>query len=289
MTRPISFTYRSLQSLPLEAPGRAQDKNERGRVLAVIGSPEVPGAAILSGEACLRAGAGKIQIALDAQMCPALGMAFPECGVIPLETRACDFESLIEACAKADAVLIGPGLTDGDTTRKVVHTLLSTQSEAALVIDALALNALVDAPPTSRRRVVITPHHGELANMTGKDKSVIDMDPLGSARRVAAQMGCLIVLKDATTHVVAPDGTAWVHQEGVPGLGTSGSGDVLAGMLTGLIASGVDENHAALWSVATHAEAGRKLSNDVAVTGFLARDLLQPIPSLLHPKRSKSA
>ena len=167
-----------------------------------------------------------------------------------------------------------------------MHALLSMQSDATLVIDALALKTLADAPPTNRRRIVITPHHGELADMTGQEKSVIDIDPLGSARGTAAKMGCLIILKDATTYVVAADGTAWVHHEGVPGLGTSGSGDVLAGMLTGLIASGIDENHAALWSVATHAEAGRELSNEVAVTGFLARDLLHLISSLLHPKLS---
>lgn len=289
MTHPVSFNYDSLQLPPFKASDKGRDKNERGRVLAVIGSLNVPGAAILSGESCLRAGAGKVQIALDAQLCPTLGMAFPECGVIPLVSGKISGKELIEACAHADAVLIGPGLTDEDSTRDIVHTLLSAQSKAAFVIDALALRALVDAPPTTSHRIVITPHHGELADMTGQDKSVIDTDPLSSARTVAAQLGCLVVLKDATTYVVAPDGGAWVHREGVPGLGTSGSGDVLAGILTGLIASGIDENRAALWSVATHAEAGRKLSNEIAETGFLARELLNLIPNLLHPKSAKIA
>jgi ADP-dependent NAD(P)H-hydrate dehydratase len=129
--------------------------------------------------------------------------------------------------------------------------------------------------------LVLTPHHGEMATMLGVPRQSIDDDPPAAAGRVAARLGCHVILKNQTTLIAAPSSEQWLFQDGVAGLATAGSGDVLAGILTGLIARGADATTAALWSVWLHAAAGRALSKRIGSVGFLARELLGELPALL--------
>jgi len=132
---------------------------------------------------------------------------------------------------------------------------------------------------------VVTPHAGEMARLLDRDKALIEADPLAAAREAAAGLKGVVVLKGSETLVVSPDGRAWLHRGGVVGLATSGSGDVLAGIVGGLMARGAPPLAAAAWGVCVHAEAGRRLSVRVGPTGFLARELLDEIAGLIASAR----
>ncbi|RZJ45611.1 MAG: NAD(P)H-hydrate dehydratase, partial [Brevundimonas sp.] len=130
-------------------------------------------------------------------------------------------------------------------------------------------------------RTVLTPHAGEMAALLGRNKEAVRADPLDAARQAAALFQSVVVMKGATTFVVTPDGAAWRHDGGVAGLGTSGSGDVLAGAVGGLLARGAAPLAAALWGVALHAQAGADLAAAGAPLGFLARELPDRLPVVL--------
>jgi hydroxyethylthiazole kinase-like uncharacterized protein yjeF len=130
-------------------------------------------------------------------------------------------------------------------------------------------------------RMVLTPHAGEMAALTGLSKDEVLADPLAAARGAAQRLKAVIVMKGAVTHVVTPDGQAWRHEGGVKGLATSGSGDVLAGVICGLLARGAHPAQAAVWAVYLHARAGLRLSQRIGPLGFLARELLDEIAPAL--------
>ena len=127
----------------------------------------------------------------------------------------------------------------------------------------------------------MTPHAGEMAAILNRAKDDIRADPLGAAREAAAMFRSVVVMKGATTFVVSPDGAAWCHDGGVAGLGTSGSGDVLAGAIGGILARGAPPMVAALWGVVLHAQAGADLAAAGEPLGFLARDLPGRLPFVL--------
>lgn len=130
-------------------------------------------------------------------------------------------------------------------------------------------------------RVVLTPHAGEMAGMLGVDKDAVAADPEGTARRAAAMLHAVVALKGSCTVVAAPDGRAWSYGGGGVGLATSGSGDTLAGMVTGLLARGTEPEAALLWGVWLHGEAGRRLARTRGRVGFLARELLAEVPAIM--------
>jgi ADP-dependent NAD(P)H-hydrate dehydratase len=291
MSAAHTLTPEVLRQCPLPDPNRASDKNGRGRALVIAGSASVPGAAMLAGVAALRAGAGKIQFGVPRSIATALGIAFPECGLLCLEETEvgeplpAPAPALSEAVEHADAVLIGPGLMDAAGATNLVTAALDAKAEAMFVLDALALCHLRSCRNLVNRRrkpVVLTPHHGEMAMLLGIEKEAIAREPLRFALSTAAELGCIVVLKSEVTYIASPEGQAWEHLGGVIGLATAGSGDVLAGILVGLLARGASPVTAALWAVHTHATAGRQLSDEVAPVGFLAREILDLIPRTLE-------
>lgn len=289
----MSFTITSdvLRTMPLPQP-REGSKDERGQVLVIAGSIEVPGAAALAGTAALRAGAGKLQIATVRSAAVGLGLAVPEAMVIGLaETAdggvddAAAESRLLSTARKARAVLIGPGMTEGRATTSLTAALCSGASSSSFVLDAAAL---CDLRPHAREvrscegRSVITPHAGEMAQLLEKSREEIEADPLAAAHAAAELLGAVVVMKGAQSWIVGPDGTAWLYEGGGVGLATSGSGDVLAGLVAGLLARGADAMRAALWGVHLHSEAGRRLAERDGPLGFLARDLAGEVPAMLR-------
>jgi ADP-dependent NAD(P)H-hydrate dehydratase len=271
----------ALAECPLPAPG--QDKESRGRVLVLGGSASVPGAALLAGEAAMRAGAGKLQVATVASVALAMGIALPEAMVIALPEdpngEVMTAGARLEACAAdAGSVLVGPGMAGSDFLVSLIATL--SESRAVLVLDAGALDERL-APARPGRPFVLTPHAGELAQLCGVSREQVEQAPLAYATRLAARLSCVVVAKGADTFIVDATGQAWQHRGGVPGLGTSGSGDVLAGLIAGLAARGASALQAALWAVWLHAEAGRALSDAIGDLGFLAREISRPVPGLM--------
>lgn len=285
----MELTAELLRTLPLPRPEEGS-KDGRGSVLVVAGSVEVPGAALLSGLAALRSGAGKLQIATAKSAALHLALAIPEAMVIGLaETpdggidRAAAEKRLESVAERADAVLIGPGMTQGRATTSLTLSLCRDAS-SSFVIDAAALCELqeeADAVRSCRGRLVITPHAGEMAQLLGRSRDEIEADPLAAAHAAAELLRAVVVMKGAESHVVDPDGRSWLFRGGTVGLATSGSGDVLAGIVAGLLARGADPVEAALWGVYLHGEAGRLLACETGPLGFLARELAPKIPAIL--------
>jgi hydroxyethylthiazole kinase-like uncharacterized protein yjeF len=284
-----TLTADVLRRRPLPEPGPHSDKEKRGRVLMIGSCARVPGAALLSGTAALRAGAGKLQLAVPASLAVALGVAMPESGVIALEETAqgdpIGGDSLQKAATGADCVLLGPGLMEEEGAFAIARHLLAVDADPGFVLDAAALLrvlALRDDIGRRRDRVILTPHAGEMAALLGVDKHVVERDPEASARDLAGNLKCVVALKGSTTFVSDAHGSVWRNDHGAVGLGTCGSGDVLAGIIAGLLARGAGALDATLWGVFVHAHTGRRLTETVAPLGFLARELLPEIPKALH-------
>jgi ADP-dependent NAD(P)H-hydrate dehydratase len=290
MSAATAITAELLRRMPLPQPGADGDKDERGRVLVVAGSPEMPGGALLAGVAALRAGAGKLQIATAASIAPHLGLAVPEALVVGLPETASGglaaeaAELLLPRLRRCDTILIGPGMLDEEAVAALATRLLDASDGAAVVLDAAALLRPQELREPLRRqggRVVITPHAGEMARLVGMERREVVADPLGTARKAAALLQAVVALKGGSTHIVTPQGEAWVFSEGNVGLATSGSGDTLAGIIAGLLARGATPIQAAIWGVYLHGEAGNRLARARGYLGFLARELLAEVPGIM--------
>ena len=281
-----------LRRWPLPAPGPDVDKDGRGRVLLVAGSRELPGAALLAGEAALRAGCGKLCVATARCVATGLALALPEARVVGLpETAAGGLapegaEALAAVAGEADVLLIGPGLRDPAALGAFLQTLLRALPPATpVVLDALAIEVAPRHADAARHRLLLTPHAGEMATLLRVDKDAVLADPAACARDAARALGAQLLLKGARSHLAAPDGRAWRHDgppEGLPGLACSGSGDVLAGLIAGLAARGASPEQAAAWGVALHAMAARRLARRVGPIGYLARELAAEVPALMR-------
>ena len=277
----------TLRNWPLPPADDGADKEERGQVLVVAGSREIPGAAMLAATAALRAGAGKLTIATAQSIAPGLALLVPEARVIALpETPEGGLQAggaaLLETVAgRCSAVLIGPGLMGGEETCGFVDALLQQLKEVPVILDALAMDAVLHQPRFDQP-VLLTPHAGEMAHLSGQSKDEVLADPLTIAQAMARQRNAVVGLKGALTFIVSPEGAAWRHVSTTPGLGTSGSGDVLAGVIVGLAARGAPLTQAAAWGVVLHAQAGRRLAARQGRLGFLARELPGEIPAVMR-------
>lgn len=295
-------TSQLLRDWPLPMPGSEGDKEERGHVLVLGGSREMPGAVILAATAALRAGAGKLTVATGASVAQLVALAMPEARVIGLaETEAGGF--LPEAIARLDpladrvnAILIGPGMQDEAAAAELVHGLLERMQgsedgrNTAVVLDACAMGTLLHAPQgwaegeafRFQQPVILTPHCGEMAHLTSIEKCDIVAGPDARALTAAAAWNAVVALKGARTVIASPDGEMWQHEGGNVGLAISGSGDTLAGIIAGLAARGATLEQAACWGVALHARAGERLAERMGVLGYLAREIPNEIPALLE-------
>ena len=262
--------------------------------MVIGGSAETPGALLLAGITALRVGAGKIQIAAPRSAAAALGVAFPESRVFSLPETGDGFldrrsgSRAAECAQNADSLLIGPGMLNEDAIRGFIDEAVRRVADRELVIDALALSALRGGRYRfmEETRVVLTPNVAEMAKITGEKVSTIDADPRGIAMSVAGDLNAVVVLKGAETFVAAPYGEVFRYAEGDVGLATSGSGDVLAGALVGLLARGATLDQAAVWAVYLHGSAGNRLKRRIGTIGFLARELcdeMAPVMNELAP------
>jgi hydroxyethylthiazole kinase-like uncharacterized protein yjeF len=189
---------------------------------------------------------------------------------------------------RVGAVLIGPGMQDETATAELVHALLPRlgSTPTSVVLDACAMGALLHGPAGAsgarfEQQLVLTPHAGEMAHLTGVSKEQVCADPAPLALQCAARWNAVVALKGAVTHIAAPDGEVWRHEGGNVGLAVSGSGDVLAGIIAGCAARGATLAQSTCWGVAVHARAGERLAARCGTLGYLARELCNEIPVLL--------
>jgi hydroxyethylthiazole kinase-like uncharacterized protein yjeF len=281
-----------LKNLPLPQPAEGS-KEERGRVCIIGGSREVPGAVLLAGVGAMRAGAGKLQIVTVDSRAGAIAVAMPEALVIDLQEtpagglRSEAVSSTAFRWSNARALLVGPGMVEEPDCHEILKCLLDRADEAVIVVDAGALSGIMQLGNSLNKRfgrVIITPHAGEMANLLGIDKKVVDADPASAALRLTEELGLVVVMKGSQTIITAPDGN-WRYDGGCVGLATSGSGDVLAGIIAGLAARGTQPMVAAIWGVFLHGEAGSQLAEKVGPLGFLAREIPNLIPQLMIEPR----
>jgi ADP-dependent NAD(P)H-hydrate dehydratase len=286
----IEITDALLRGLPLPRPDDKGDKEDRGRLLLIGGSPEMPGAIILAATAALRAGAGKTQIATCSSIAPFVACTLLEGRVFAMpETTSGGIaggaaEAILERARHADALLVGPGMVDEQSTALLVSSLLSALEDVPMLLDAGALTSLSRARLDStlvRNNVILTPHAEEMASLLQCEREQVSRNPVEAVSRVVDKFKANVLLKGAETLLGLPDGKLYRHRAANVGLATSGSGDTLAGLLGGLMARGATPAQAAIWAVYVHARAGERLAHRTGPLGFLARELLPEFPKLL--------
>jgi len=264
---------------------RAGHKGTFGHVLVIAGSRGKSGAALLAAEGAGRAGAGlttlagpaALQSTLEGHVREAMTAALPD---DPAGTMALgDGGALTELLAGRAAVTCGPGLGVSAGTRALVAALVR-QCTVPLVLDADALNVVAGTPVLAERRAptILTPHPGEMARLAGVDTGAVQADRVGVVRRVARDLGAIVVLKGARTVIAAPDGRTAIAPVGNPGLGSGGTGDVLAGVVGGLLAQGLAPFEAAAFGVYAHGAAADAVAAERGEVGLLARDVLAALP-----------
>ncbi len=250
---PEPITPNALRDWPLPEPGAG--KYGRGQVLVIGGAARTPGAAMLSALAALRVGAGRLTLAVAASV------------------------AAEDDVGSADAVQVGPGLDEPDGARDLVGRIAATVGpETKVVLDAFALGVAADVADQLeplRGRLVMTPNSGEAERLLGRE---CGDDDAADARAIAERFGAVVALSDV---IAAPDGRVWAKGTGAGGLGTSGSGDVLSGVVVGLLARGAEPEQAAAWASYVHAAAGDRLAVQVGPLGYLASELLTEIPRVL--------
>jgi hydroxyethylthiazole kinase-like uncharacterized protein yjeF len=276
-----------LREWPLPLP-QGGDKNARGSIFVVAGAPQMPGAAVLCATAALRAGAGKLQIGTCASVAAHVATAVPESLVVALDETASGAIALkcaapiAERANEVDALVIGPGLVDQRASARLIAAVARTL-DVPSVIDAAALACCSDDASAIARlggRAVLTPHAGEMASMLSCERDAVEADPAPFAIEAARRFNAVVALKGETTFIADPHGELYRNEHGNVGLATSGSGDVLAGVIGGLLARGAMPLVAAAWGVYLHARAGDALAKRIGF-GFLARELSGEIPKLM--------
>ncbi len=282
------ITRELLGGWALPEPGADADKEARGRILVVGGDARVPGGVLLAATAALRAGAGKLQLAVAAPVAPALGVAIPEALVAALPAlpsgapdpeQLADLESL---CRGAAATIVGPGLVEPDGAAALVRRIVDWLPTSVLIVDAAAL-AGVDEALGQRLdgRLIVTPNATEASFLLDWDEERITGDPIHAAHTIAKRFRAVVALKGRETQIVDPAGHHYVNRAGNVGLAVSGSGDVLVGIIGGLMARGADPIQAAVWGVHLHALAADELAETVGPLGYLPRELPARLPTLL--------
>jgi hydroxyethylthiazole kinase-like uncharacterized protein yjeF len=275
-------------TLPERPPGA--HKGTFGSALVVAGSPQYIGAAALSCTGALRVGPGIVTLACARSVYPMLASKLTETTFEPLDDKdgflsAEEAYSVRRALSRGyEALLVGPGLAQHGYVVAFVRALLPMLTKddvRAVVIDADGLNNISKVErwwEMLQVPAVITPHPGELSRLSGVDTAEIQRDRLAAARTRASQWGLTVVVKGANTIVAAPDGRARLSPFANPGLATGGTGDVLAGAITGLIAQGVEPFDAASLGVYLHGLAGELVRRELGEAGMLAGDVAAALP-----------
>ncbi len=272
-------------------PRRKPDANKGsfGHALVIGGSLGKSGAAAMAGMAALRAGAGLSTVATPRSVLPMVAGFAPELMTEALaETDAGSISLSAREYGRLDAIVngktvlaIGPGISRNPDTVQFIRAIVSAYPQP-LVIDADGLNAFegcADRLDGRSRPLVLTPHPGEMARLTGLSIKQIQQDRIGVARSFARDRHCILVLKGHRTLIAEPDGHVWVNTTGNPGMATGGTGDILTGMIAGMIAQFPDDIvRAVCAAVYLHGRAGDIARDEVGEHSLVATELLRFLP-----------
>jgi NAD(P)H-hydrate epimerase len=265
---------------------RSSHKGTYGHVLLIGGATGTAGAIALAARAAARSGVGlttalvpeciRSTVATASLETMVYGGPFTEAGSL----SASAWDAWAERLEDFDAILVGPGLSNHTESRTLVRRILS-DCRVPLVLDADGLNAMAghaELIDRARCPVLLTPHPGELARLIGRDPSDIQSDRLAAARETVNRTGAILALKGAGTLVTARERSAFINLTGNPGMATGGCGDVLAGLMTGLVGQGIEPFEACKAAVFLHGRAGDMAAWRVSQIGMTASDLVNDIP-----------
>ena len=263
-----------------------RDKNSHkgtfGTVLSVSGSYGMPGASILAAKAALRSGVGKLYAVCPPENYTALAVSVPEAVLILADIEK-DLAPVFENLDAASSVLVGPGLGITQKRKDFVKELLS-KAKVPVVVDADGINAIasdIEFIKKVKADIVFTPHAKEMSRLTGLSVLEIEQNRLNIAKAFAMEYGVYLCLKGANTLVATPTGELFVNMTGNPGLATSGSGDLLSGIMASFIAEGQTTLSAVLAAVYLHGEAGDRAAKTISERGMMASDIVENLPYLL--------
>jgi NAD(P)H-hydrate epimerase len=259
-------------------------KNRLGQILVIAGSRGFGGAARLTAVSALRAGAGLVVLAAPESLVPSLEAATAEVIKFPLHEEsgaisAVAIEQLQSRLQWAEVIALGPGLGTSPGTGEVVKHVLAHFS-GTVVLDADGLNLLAGQTELIRQaagKIILTPHPGELSRLTGTDKAMITTNPVAVARKIAKELGQLLVLKGAPTVVASPAGEVFINSTGNAGMATGGSGDVLTGLIAGFAGQHLDPLRAALLGVYLHGLAGDLARDRLGEWSMIAGDIMEQL------------
>jgi hydroxyethylthiazole kinase-like uncharacterized protein yjeF len=270
---------------------RAADahKGRTGHVLVIAGSRGKTGAAAMSAASALRVGAGLVTLGVPESLNPILESLLVEAMTLPLPDQGTGllleeaFDAIVQAADAKQSLALGPGMGTASHTRNLTARIIR-EIDLPMVIDADGLNNLVGHMGGLKARknsTVLTPHPGEMARLTGLSTKEIQQDRLTAARRLAAETRTHVVLKGARTVVAEPDGRAWINPTGNPGMAAGGMGDVLTGLITGLLAQGCTASEACRAGVFLHGLAADILAQRTC-QGFLATEVMDTVPQAIQ-------
>jgi len=273
------------RALVPERPAFAH-KGTFGHLLVVAGSTGKTGAAALAGDAALRSGCGLVTVGVPASVHGILEVKLTEAMTVPLADRdglitLAAADRVAELAASSQALAFGPGLGQSDDLRQLVRQMVTTL-KLPMVIDADGLNLLAGQLDCLLERqggiLILTPHPGEMARLTGMSVAAIEADRFNTARDFACRHQVILLLKGARTIVAAPDGRVHINTSGNSGLSSGGSGDVLTGLIGGLLAQGTDPFVAASLAAWWHGRAAEQIAADRGAVGMTASDLIHQLP-----------
>jgi len=283
----VNLVERELVARMFRPRAREAHKGAFGHVLVIAGSSGKTGAAVLAATAALRVGAGLVTLAVpesvhhivETKTTEVMSVALPE-----TEEHTVSYQAerrLCELIRRMDVVAIGPGLTTHPETVRLVNEMISSL-ELPIVADADALNAIsLSTLRYAKRPLIITPHPGEMARLLEISSQEVQHNRLEAVQRTAQVCNTIVVLKGHCTLVADPQGNVYVNPTGNPGMATAGTGDVLTGMIAGLLAQGLTPVDAAVGGVYVHGLAGDLAVKSKGEMGLIASDVLEMIPQAL--------
>ncbi len=286
----MKTTDEFVKTHPLKVSEKAAHKGSNGTLLSVCGSYGMAGAAVLSGMAALRCGVGLLKLALPESIYPIAASKLTEAVFLPLAESSDGLLSVnafdklqMEILERCTALLIGCGLGQNDDMPGLVSALLLT-SEKPVILDADGINAIapnIDILRQTNAPVILTPHPGEMARLTGTDITNVQKNRYHTAKDFAAEYGVTVVLKGANTIIALPDGNTYVNLTGNNGMAKGGSGDVLAGMIGAFLAQGMDHDTAAINAVYYHGLLGDRCTEKYSARTMLPSDMIEEIKYVL--------
>lgn len=261
-------------------------KGTYGKVLVIGGAPGLTGAPAMAGVAALRIGAGLVTIGLptsinsimEVKVTEVMSKPLPETNEGTIGMKA--LQTILDSSGDMDVLAIGPGLSIHTETQQLIHSIIQ-QVEKTIVLDADGINAMVDNTAiflNKKGQMVITPHSGEMARLLGIEINEVEKNRLAIAEKAASEWGITVVLKGHRTIVACPDGRTFVNPSGNPGMATAGSGDILTGIIAGLIGQGLSPENGAIAGVYIHGLAGDMLAKERGMMSIIATDLLEILP-----------